>query len=137
LSVLENRIRNAVEGGYEEAVKLPSLVVYQWLGKIFYGVLRKELNLLVNRRDANDGTIVPAELLNGFSTLHLFLQSIRQSFEFPGGEPFSVLIVNLHDIDGEGDYDFRDSLQLMICSLRTKDVGFIVALQDAGIIDDS
>ena len=137
LSGLENRVRNAIENGYKEAVKLPPIVVYQWLGKIFYGILRKELKLLLNRRDGNDGTIVPAELLEGFSSLHLFLQSIRQPFVFPDGEPFSVLVVNLHHHDGEGDYFFRDSLQLMICSLRSKDVGFIVTLQDCGVIANS
>ena len=136
LSALENRIRTAVETGYEEAAKLPALVVYQWIGKLFYGILRKELTLLINRRDAHDGTIVPADLLAGFSTLHLFLQSIRQPFSFPDDEPFSVLVVNLHNTDGNGFF-FRDSLHLMVCSLRTKDVGFVVTLQDAGIISES
>ena len=35
------------------------------------------------------------------------------------------------------DYFFRDNLKLAVVSLRSKDVGFIVALQDAGIIRDS
>lgn len=137
LSVIENRLRTAVEGGYAEAVKLDPLVVYQWMGKIFYGVLRKELSLLHDRRDKDGPTIVPKSILEGFSTLHLFLQSIRQPFEFPHGAPFSVLIVNLHQNEVHGDFNFRDSLQMMIASLRSKDVGFIVALQDAGLISST
>jgi hypothetical protein len=51
--------------------------------------------------------------------------------------PFSVLVVNLHQNEAHGDFNFRDSLQLMIASLRTKEVGFIVALQDAGLISST
>jgi hypothetical protein len=134
LSAMENRVRTATEAGYAEAVKLEPLIIYQWLGKIFYGILRKELSLLHDRRIKDGPTIVPASILEGFSTLHLFLQSIRQPYEFPDGEPFSALVVNLHPNARHGEYNFRDSLQLMTVSLRTKEVGFIVALQDAGLI---
>jgi hypothetical protein len=137
LSAVENRVRTATEAGYAEAVKLESLLLYQWLGKIFYGILRKELSLLHDRRNQDGPTIVPASILEGFSTLHLFLQSIRQPFEFPDGVPFSALVVNLHPNEAHGEYNFRDSLQLMTASLRTKDVGFIVALQDVGLISST
>ncbi|QDU74220.1 hypothetical protein Pan97_12250 [Bremerella volcania] len=136
LSKLEAKIGSAVQSGYSEAVKLSSLDVYQWLGKIFYGVLRKELTLRLDRQKPDKGTIADQELLEGFSSLHLFMQSIRRPFEFPDGEPFSVLVVNLHDLDSV-DYSFQDSLQTMVCSMRTKDVGFIVTLQDSGIIRNS
>ena len=137
LSVMENRVRTAVEGGYVNAASLSPLTMYQWMAKIFYGILRKELTLSLDRRDADAGTIVPEELLQNFSTLHLFLQSIRQPFLFPDGQPFSVLTVNLHYFDGQDDFHFGDNLNLMTAALRTKDVGFIVAFQDAGILDQS
>lgn len=137
LSALENRIRTAVEAGYHESAKLSSHDLFQWIGKIFYGILRKELTLLLNRRDAGEGTIVTDEMLQGFATLHLFLQSIRQPFQFVDGEPFSVLVVNLHASDFHGDYFFRDCLKPMVCALRTNDIGFIITLQDAGIISES
>jgi hypothetical protein len=73
LSSMENRVRTAVEGGYAEAAKLDPLLLYQWMGKIFYGILRKELTLLLDRRNKDGGTIIPPDLLEGFSTLHLFL----------------------------------------------------------------
>lgn len=92
---------------------------------------------MLNRRDPSEGTIVQGELLERFATLHVFLQSIRQPFQFVGAIPFSTLVVNLHHQDSRDDYDFRDSLHLTVASLRTKEVGFIVALQDAGIIRDT
>jgi hypothetical protein len=137
LSSVESRIRTAVEGGYAEAVKLDPLIIYQWIGKLFYGILRKELSLLHDRRDKTGPTIIPRSILERFSSLHLFLQSIRQPFEFPMGVPYSALVVNLHQEKGYSDFDFRDNLQHMTASLRTKDVGFIVTLQDVGITTSS
>lgn len=137
LGALENRVRTAVERGYEAVAQLAPLTIFQWAGKIFYGILRKELRLLVDRRDSDGGTIVPSDLVEGYSTLHLFLQSIRQPFTFSPSDPFSALVVNLHFSEGDNDYYFCDSLHHMLVSLRTKDVGFIVTLQDAGIISGS
>lgn len=127
----------AIEYGYESAAQLSSLTIYQWVGKIFYGILRKELSLLLDRRDKNGATIVNRDLIEGFSTLHRFLQSIRQPFAFPQGDPFSVLVVNLHRPEGDADFHFEDNLYGMIAALRTRDVGIVVTLQDAGIISDT
>lgn len=137
LSRIENTVRRAVESGYAAAAELPQLVIYQWLGKIFYGILRKELTLCLNRRDASEGTIVTSDLLERFTTLHFFLQSIRQPFEFPERLPFSALVVNLHCPDLPTSYFFNDSLSCTTAALRTGDVGFIFALQDAGLARDT
>ena len=137
LGSLENRVRSAVEKGYEASSLLPNLVIYQWIGKIFYGILRKELGLLLDRRAVDKGTIVQKELMESFSSLHIFLQSIRRPLEFLGDLPFSVLTLNLYYQEGESSFNFQDSLKGMICSLRTNDVGFIVALEDMGIIGAS
>jgi hypothetical protein len=136
LSILENSIRTAVEEGYEAVIQLPPLNLYQWMGKIYYGILRKELVLLRDRSDSEAGTIIPPELIESFSTLHLFLQSIRQPFQFIDQEPYSVLVANLHHRN-MASFDFRDSLHPILCSLKTKDIGIIVALQDIGILGDS
>lgn len=137
LSKLETKVQNAFCEGYDSVKKLPSLLLYQWAGKIFYGILRKELRLYADLRDKNAGTIIPKDLIEGFSSLHLFLQSIRRPFVFRNGEHFSSLVVNLHHGQELGSYDFRDNLQLMVVGLRSNDVGVIVALQDAGLISDT
>lgn len=109
------------------------MLLYQWIGKIFFGILRKELTLLLDRRDREKGTIVPPDLIAEFSTLHMFLQSIRQPFEFPDGLHFSALTAHLH-LDGNDAFDFHDSFELTICRLRTREIGFIVALQDVNLL---
>ena len=132
LGDLESTIQAAIESGYEAVAQLPPLTIYQWVGKIVYGIMRKELGLLRDRRDRDSGPIMPQEILEDFSNLHLFLQSVRQPFVFPDAEPFSVLVVNLHS--DEEDYHFCDNLVHLIAAFRLNDVGLIVTLQDAGVI---
>jgi hypothetical protein len=137
LSRLETQVEGAFRAGYAAVKQLPALVLYQWAGKVFYGILRKELRLLADLADRNSGTIIPADLLEGFMSLHLFMQSIRRPFVFRDGEPFTSLVVKLHHGDGFGDFDFRDDLQRMLVSIRSYDVGLIIALQDAGLTKGS
>lgn len=134
LSRLESEVCLAFQRGYSAVKKLPASTLYKWAGKIFYGILRKELQLYADLRDRSKGTIVASDLLEGFSTLHLFLQSIRRPFKFHGGDPFSVLTVHLHHGGDLGDFDFRDHLPTMTVAIRSHDVGLIVSLQDGGII---
>ena len=137
LSQLESVVENAFREGYDAVKELPSLVLYQWAGKIFYGILRKELRLYADLKDKNAGTIIPNDLIEGFSSLHIFLQSIRRPFVFRDGEHFSSLVVNLHYGEELGSYDFRDNPHLMVVGLRSNGVGVIIALQDARLISDT
>lgn len=137
LSQLENQVRRALEGGYESSLQLDNSIWYLWAGKIFYGILRKELTLLHDREKGTDTTIIPKETLESFSNLHLFLQSIRQKVILHEPLHYSVLICNLHDLGKNRDYFFRDNLSAFTLSLRVGDVGVIVAFQDAGLIDET
>ena len=132
LGRVENTVREAIDKGYHACIELDPLIIFQWLGKMFYGILRKELNLLADRRDSSKGNIVPVEMIEGYNNLHGFLQSVRRPFEFQPEPPFSVLVANLHDLGGSSSYFFRDSTHLMTASLRTGGVGFIVAFEDCG-----
>jgi hypothetical protein len=133
LSRLESEIRSAFLSGYKAVRKLTPLTLYKWLGKIFYGILRKELQLYADLKHRENGTIIPPDLIEEFSSLHLFLQSIRRPFKFHGGEHFSVLVIKRHHGGSFVNFDFRDNLNMMLVAICSNDVGVIVALQDAGI----
>lgn len=135
LSQLEDQVCMALQGGYASSLKLEDSIWYLWAGKIFYGILRKELTLLHDREKGTNTTIISKETLESFSNLHLFLQSIRQKVIFHEPRPYSVLICNLHDLGNERNYFFRDNLSAFTLSLRVGDVGVIIAFQDAGLIN--
>lgn len=135
LSKVEEDVSAAIRDGFHKAVELPGDTWYLWAGKIFYGILRKELSLLFKRSSPKDGTIVTKEILESFSNLHLFMQAFRGRHEFSGDKPYSVLICNLHEFGSF--YDFRDNLILSTLAMRLGEVGIIISFEDGGLIRDS
>jgi hypothetical protein len=127
----------AVSSGFQSASELDRRLLYLWAGKLYFGVLRKEITLARERSRPNEGTILPKESLKSFSELHLFLQAIRGKHEFLGRPPYSILLCNLHDVGRPRNYFFRDSLFHMTVAIRLGEVGIIVALEDAGLTTDS
>lgn len=137
LSVLETTISRAVTNGYESAKLIDHRLWYLWLGKIYFGILRKELNLSRERNSPSAGKILDENTLRSFESLHLFLQGIRGKHKFADKPPYSVLICNLHDLGGGYSYSFRDSLAYMTISIRMGDVGVIVCFEDDGLANGS
>lgn len=137
LSKLESIISQAVTGGYHASRSLDPHLWYLWAGKLYFGILRKELNLRRERSDPSAGSIVREEGLKSFRSLHLFLQGIRGKHEFVGEPPYSVLVCNLHDLGSSRSYSFRDSLAYMTLSIRMGDVGVIVSFEDDGLTTSS
>lgn len=137
LGRLENLVSNAVGQGYESVKQLGDRPLYLWAAKIFYGILRKELSLLRNRRQPEAGPIVPEEVLRSFSNLHLFLQGVRGRHDFAGTPPYSLLLFNVHDVGGEHRFGFRDSIPYKTLSLRIGEVGLIVVFEDGGLAQES
>jgi len=134
LSKVEGEVNVAVKGGYQKAIELSDYTWYLWAGKIFYGILRKELSLLLDRSNPSQGTIVTKEHLESFSNLHLFMQGFRGRHKFTGDAPYSVLVCNLHDI---GDsYDFRDDYLSFTLAIRMGEIGIIISFEDGGLIRD-
>jgi hypothetical protein len=107
--------------------------LYLWAGKLFYGILRKEMSLLHDRSCAAKGNIISEATLKSFSNLHLFLQGIREKHFFSSTPPYSVLLCNLHDLGPRRNYFIRDSLVYMTVAIRMGEVGIIVAFEDAGL----
>lgn len=135
LSAIENEISSAVRAGYDAAIKVPQKKWYLWAGKIFYGILRKELSLEMDRRSPGKGTIATEDTLRSFSNLHTFLQGVRGRHQFKGEAPYTVLVCNLHNT--KNIFDFRDDLIQFTLALRMGEVGVIVSFEDGGLIRNS
>lgn len=136
LSRVENLICNAVSGGYQKAQRLNARTWYLWAGKLFYGILRKELTLRFDQSDPIKETITSKEDLESFrDNLHLFLQEIRGKHKFQHEVPYSVLICTLHRTDGS--FDLRDDFHQLSMSIRMGEVGVIVSFEDGGLMNET
>jgi hypothetical protein len=137
LARLESLISSSVFSGHDACLNLGHWRLYLWVSKLFYGTLRKEINLARDRARPSEGNIIPSTVLNSFSNLHLFLQGIRGRHRFSSAPPYSVLVCNLHDLAHPHSFSFADNPIYMTAAIRMGEVGVIVALEDAGLATQS
>jgi hypothetical protein len=80
LQGVETRVCAAFEGGRSAVEALSPWDLHIWLGKMFYGVLYKELFLRSNIRSRGGRTITDRSLLRQMNWLHFTLQGARHRF---------------------------------------------------------
>lgn len=137
LSPIEIMICSAYNKGFEEFKKIDKMTLYLWLGKIYYGVMYKELFLIKNRK-LNDGEkILTPEYMSSFKTLFIFLQQIRKAHVCKDFFPGSIYIVHLQKCTNKlQNFDYIDNHNKMFIALRLGEIGIISPLEDMESIKD-
>ncbi len=128
---LEIEIARAFAGGYAAVEKLDDIKLFQWAGKLLYGILFNEIQAGIKQQHAQgEGFNISQSLIHKFSNLHLMLQSINLPILFDGFKPFSLF---LFKVDNPADeFLYRDEINSLTFSLRINDFGLIICLQDNG-----
>jgi hypothetical protein len=138
LKPIEDKMAKATLKGPAAVGALGELTLFVWLGKIFYGLLYKELLLLRNRASKTKVPIVKRQLLKTFDLHQVFLQSARLPMNFVPAPPTSIFVFKIAEVkDNRLQWDFRDSPQLMTVSCRIGRTGILAALQDGGAQRDT
>jgi len=135
LSQLEQTIRTAVESGCSAVQEVPDCLLYQWLAKIYIGLLYKELFLPQDRVTPKKGSILqPEELLN----VRILWFWLRQSLiradlrEAPGSIWTFRCLVPPQSL---GDpFDMHDFHHPPTFGIRMGEVGLIVDFLDCGLL---
>lgn len=113
------------------------MTLFQWTGKIYYGLLYKEYFLPRNRTDGSKATIVTREMPEGFKLNHFFLQSIKRPIEFHGNFPASIFVHRIQCARGvRRQFNFRDLHHFLGISIQPGAIGIIAVLQDGGVQAD-
>ncbi|MBO1513701.1 hypothetical protein [Metabacillus bambusae] len=133
LSNMENTIKKGLEDGYEKFANIDRVIVYQWISKIFYGLLFKELSLTYDRSKPSSGTITTPELLKGYRMTHSFMQSVRYPIEFEGFQPWSIHILEGQVSDNRRIFNYIDGLNTLTFSINLGTIIIFAHLQDNGI----
>ena len=137
LSKVEKIISKKYKEGFKAFFKLEELIIYQWIGKIFYGLLFRELSLIIDQSLPKKEYIISPEMLERYKTFHGFLQSVRIPFKFSNFIPWSIFILNLHtDKRFNENFDYHDSTEFLTFSIRMKNIGIIACLGDNGAQKD-
>lgn len=135
LNPLDEEIRCAFAKGYDEIKKISEERLFQWMGKIVYGVLYNDLCLEISRslRKAKGKEFKLSPLLKErFGKFHLMLQSLVMPMEFRGLKPWSIRIVKLKY--SKDTFNYKDEPMNLNFSLGMDDFGIIACLQDNGAV---
>lgn len=128
---LEDRIQAAFRAGYHGVVKLEQVELFQWIGKLVYGMIFNEIQSGI-RQQAMIGEPLNFSqvLVHKFRYLHTMLQSLVLPMQFDGTLPFSI---HVFEVDNPDDFfSYRDEINTLVFSMRLEDFGIIACLQDNG-----
>jgi hypothetical protein len=133
LQPIEDLLIPAFNAGVDAIRQLDKDLIFYWLGKIYFGMMYKELFLSLEQKNPGKGKILTADYLKTFKAHHLFLQGIRGLHKFNGFSPYSLYIVETQcPKQKEEQWDFFDSHNTMFITSRIGSVGLICVLQDGG-----
>lgn len=131
LSKMEENFIALINKRFLELTEDDEKVIFQWTAKILYGTLYKELSLLLDRKETNLGNILKPDVVEGYQSLHLFLQSIRISTVFYKPKPWSIFI-----FEYENDtFHYMNDIQRLCFSIKLGDIGITIAFEDNNLIE--
>lgn len=131
IELLETEIKEAFAAGYDEVEKLSETKLFQWIGKLVYGILFNEIRIGIRQqRLAGEHFVLSQALQHKFSNLHLMLQSLIRPVVFEGKLPWSIRVFKVNN--SKDHFNYRDEINTLTFSLGMKDFGIIACLQDSG-----
>ncbi|WP_026452729.1 hypothetical protein [Aequorivita capsosiphonis] len=133
---LDVKVQAAYNKGFEGMASLDEELLFQWTGRMVYGLLYYEMLYERDRllRKGEEFSLSTA-LRDRFGKFHLMLQSIIEPVSFVGKKPWSIAVFPLKysaDI-----FSYRDDAINLMFSFGVNGFGFIACLQDNGIIGES
>ena len=133
---LDVKVQTAYSNGFEGMASLDEELLFQWTGRMVYGLLYYEMLYERDRlvRQGEEFELSTA-LRERFGLFHLMLQSIIEPISFIGEKPWSIVVFPLKyssDI-----FSYRDDAINLLFSFGVNGFGFIACLQDSGIIGES
>ena len=131
LEPLESEIANAFDEGYEAVKQLDELRLFQWAGKLLYGVIFNEVQSGIKQQYAQGEEFnISQSIIHKFAHLHLMLQSLNLPIVLEDFKPFSLFLFKVDN--NENEFGYRDEINTLTFSLRIKDFGLIICMQDNG-----
>ena len=136
LSQIERSVQEAWDEGPDAVRGLDCNLLFLWMGKIYYGILFRELLLPLDRRRETTGPIVPADALAAFQTHHTLLQRARGVVTWGEDCPASVFVFECQESDENLrlNFDYGDHFVRPFFAIRGGAIGLIATLQDWGAL---
>ncbi|MFC6267887.1 hypothetical protein [Frigoriflavimonas asaccharolytica] len=132
---LDKIIQDAYKNGFDGINSLDELLLFQWSGRMVYGLLYYEMVYEKNRlQKRGEEFQISDGLKERFGNFHFMLQSLIKPIKFEGKKPWSIAVFPLKysaDI-----FSFRDDTVNLLFSFGVNGFGFIACLQDNGVLGE-
>ena len=133
LEPLESEIANAFDEGYEAVKQLDELRLFQWAGKLLYGVIFNEVQSGIKQQYAQGEEFnISQSIIHKFAHLHLMLQSLNLPIVLEDFKPFSLFLFKVDNADDI--FGYRDEINTLTFSLRINDFGLIICLRAPSLV---
>ena len=131
LEPLESEIAAAFKIGYDALKNIDELKLFQWAGKLLYGIIFNEIQSGIKLQHSQGEEFnISQSIIHKFSHLHLMLQSINLPLQFDDFKPYSFFLFKVDN--NEKEFGYRDEINTMTFALRIRDFGLVICLQDNG-----
>lgn len=131
LEPLEQEISAAFDKGYDAVKQLDELKIFQWAAKLLYGMIFNEMQSGIKMQHSQGEEFnISQSIIHKFGNLHLMLQSINQPVFFEEFKPFSLMLFKVNN--AENEFVYKDEVNTLTFSIRLRDMGLILCLQDNG-----
>ncbi|MDP2688319.1 MAG: hypothetical protein Q8O62_13935 [Aequorivita sp.] len=132
---LDIKVQTAYKNGFKAMASLKEEELFQWTGRIVYGLLYYEMIYERDRlQKLGENFHLSATLRERFGHFHLMLQSLIEPISFVGKNPWSIIVFPLKyssDI-----FSYRDDTINLMFQMGVNGFGIIACLQDNGVIGE-
>ncbi|MEO8884647.1 MAG: hypothetical protein ABI367_01200 [Mucilaginibacter sp.] len=131
LEPLEYEIAGAFAQGYDAVKQLDELKIFQWAGKLLYGIIFNEIQSGIKQQYTQGQEFnISQSIIHKFSHLHVMLQSLNLPVVLEDFKPFSLFLFKVDN--NEQEFGYRDEINTLTFALRIRDFGLVICLQDNG-----
>ncbi len=131
LSKMETRFQKLLSNSFRNLSFDDELTIFQWTGKIIYATRFKELSLLFDRRNPKLGKILSPEEIESYSTLQLFLQSIRFKTIFNEVKPWSIFVFKSED----DSFFYQNNLTSLSFMMKLGKIAICIVFEDNNCVE--
>ncbi|MDB5009641.1 MAG: hypothetical protein JWQ06_430, partial [Mucilaginibacter sp.] len=115
LEPLENEIAAAFNAGYDAVKSLDELKLFQWAGKLLYGIIFNEVQAGIKQQYTQGEEFnISQSIIHKFSHLHLMLQSLNLPIILEDFKPFSLFLFRVDN--AENEFGYRDEINTLTFS---------------------
>lgn len=133
---IDRIFKQAYDQGFEAIDQLDELVIFQWAGRMVYGLLYMEMmGEWQRKQDMAEPFDFSNKLRDRLGKFHHMMQSVIEPITFGDKKPWSIVKFPLKysaDI-----LSFRDDIINLLFQFGVNGFGFIICFQDNGIVKET